>query len=124
MKSILIIDDDPDFCELVKTILKANNYEVKESYNLLEAMMMMKEELPDLILLDLELIKENGVDFLKKRAGSALLQTIPVIVCSNHNTSNVVLSAVRNGADDYIIKPITPEMLLERVKKHTEIAEF
>jgi DNA-binding response OmpR family regulator len=116
-KSILIIDDDPDFRALVKTILEAKAMDVIECPSIERARQYLEEDIPNAILLDMELKNEHGTDFLKEREKNPVWQNIPVIVCSSQNLAVTVKAAIRFGADDYLLKPIKQTWLIQRVRK-------
>ena len=122
---ILVIDDDPDVTEVTKIILEAQPYEVITAHDGLEGLQKIKEETPDLIILDLLMPKLDGfgvVRELKENPRYAKYEDIPILI----------LTAVREDAsrrryeletglemdvDDYVEKPIPPDELLHRVAK-------
>lgn len=116
-KSALIIDDDPDFSFLVKAILEAKGMGVDTVESISEANAFLDKEVPNIIILDMELKGEYGTDFLKQRSADAILSKIPVIVCSSQSHTAVVKAAIRFGADDYLLKPIKQTWLIQRVRK-------
>lgn len=116
-KSALVVDDDMAFCELVKTILEAKGMDVVVVYSITQAKEYLKTEVPNVILLDMELHNERGNDFLKDRAKDPTLSKIPVIVCSSNAVSTIVKEAIRYRADDYLLKPIKQTWLIQRVRK-------
>ncbi len=116
-KYVMVIDDDPSFTAIIRAILEDKGMDVVECNSIAEARKAMETNLPNLILLDMELPGENGADFLKERAISKLLADIPVIVCSSHNEAKTVKEAIRFGANDYLLKPIKQTWLLQRVRK-------
>lgn len=116
-KTILLIDDDPDFVMLAKSILEAQGVDVVECYTLKSAREYLEKDMPNAILLDMGLENEHGTDFLKERAENPLLMKIPVIVCSGQNIAETVKMAIKFGADDYLLKPIKQTWLLQRLRK-------
>jgi DNA-binding response OmpR family regulator len=116
-KTVLVIDDDPDFSFLVSTILEAKGMDVLTASNIADARLILEKEAPNIIMLDMELHNEHGTDFLKERALNILWSKIPVIVCSSQSLSTVVKSAIRFGADDYLLKPIKQTWLIQRIRK-------
>lgn len=116
-KTILIIDDDPDFIVLAKSILEAQGMDIVGCSSINQARKYLDTELPNAILLDMGLQGEHGTDFLKERAEKPLWLKIPVVVCSAQNLATTVKMAIRYGADDYLLKPIKQTWLLQRVRK-------
>ena len=116
-KTVLVIDDDPDFSFLIRTILEAKGMSVLDVSNIADARLALESEAPNIILLDMELQNEHGNDFLQERALNNLWSKIPVIVCSSQSLATVVKAAIRFGADDYLLKPIKQTWLIQRVRK-------
>ena len=116
-KSVLVIDDDPDFCLLIKTILEAKGMDVISAASIIGGKKILETELPNVIILDMELQNEFGTEFLKQRSTNLIWSKIPVIVCSSQNLSSVVKAAIRFGADDYLLKPIKQTWLIQRIRK-------
>ena len=110
---ILLIEDDANICNFVKTILETNNYQVVDANNGNSGETMFLSHRPDLVILDLGLPDVDGVDLIKS-------------IRENHNTPIIVLSARTNeidkvealdfGANDYVTKPFGTEELLARVR--------
>ena len=115
---ILIIEDDSPFREAVKESLTTQNYIVFESQSFQSALKILKQKRFDLILLDLSLPDGNGLQ---------ILQSLPeymrnrVIIVSGTGNINVAVEAIKNGAYDFIEKPIEPETLHTIIKKSIEV---
>lgn len=126
-KKILVIDDDPDFIDAVTSILKSGNYEVTSAGNPEEGKKIIIKEKPDLILLDI--MMDSLFD------GFSLCHTVKTSkeFKDFNNTPIIFVSAVKEqtgsrfqfdaddegmaGPDDYLDKPVKPEVLLEKVEK-------
>lgn len=117
MKKILIIEDDKFLRELIVQKLIKEGYETSEAVDGEEGIKKVKEEKPDLVLLDLILPGIDGFEVLsKKREDSSLVQ-IPVIVLSNLGQKEDVERGLKLGAVDYLIKAhFTPGEIIEKVK--------
>lgn len=110
---ILIVEDEKNIRNLVKTIVKANGYQVFDATSGDTGIIMFNSHTPDLIILDLGLPDMDGVEFIKKiRAES---QT-PIIVLSARHKESDKVSALDLGANDYVTKPFGMEELLARVR--------
>lgn len=116
-KSVLIVDDDPDFRAIIETILERQGMEVISCASLQEAGERIKESLPNLIILDLKLGNEHGVQFLHKRFGDKFLSQIPVIICSSENSAPMIKSILKFNSVDYLLKPIKQAWLIQKVRK-------
>ncbi|MCD6390981.1 MAG: response regulator [Dehalococcoidia bacterium] len=124
MAKILIVDDDPDMRLAIASVLNSRSYEVIEACDGREALRKLKEEKPDLMLLDLLMPEMDGFDVIKELRISQEKEYPDISV--------LVISSVREEAsqrryelelgrkldvDDYIEKPIEPFILLGRVEK-------
>ena len=102
MKSILIVDDDKNICELLKRMTKDFG-NVFIAYSGKEALDIIAGQKIDLVFLDLQLLDSNGLDILKKIKG--LSKEIIVIMITGHMSMESVIEATKYGAFDYIAKP-------------------
>lgn len=110
MIRILLVEDDADIHSFIKKILEENTYQVLNAYSGSEALNILKNEKVDLILLDLMLPDFSGEEIIKK------ILDIPIIVISAKYEIEDKISALLNGADDYITKPFDYNELLARIK--------
>lgn len=110
---ILIVEDDKNIINLLKTILKANNYQVSVAENGEDASGIITSQCPDLILLDLGLPDVDGLNIL--RFVRSYSET-PIIVVSARSHERDKVEALDMGADDYISKPFGSSELLARVR--------
>ncbi|MFG1486427.1 PleD family two-component system response regulator [Halobacteriovorax sp. RZ-2] len=114
-KSILVVDDDNRFIKIVKKHLEGFGFEVPSSNNLTEAYEYLDENLPDLILLDLNMSSEFGGEFLVLRNRNERLKEVPVCICSANPDYSIAKSVIEMGVDDYIVKPFDNELLMNKV---------
>ncbi|MED1467607.1 response regulator transcription factor [Bacillus salipaludis] len=112
-KTILLVEDDPDISNMVKTYLINENFNVKCVFDGEEAMNAFKDEHYDLVLLDLMLPKLNGMNFLQMVRTRSY---IPVIIMSAKDSEVDKALGLGLGADDYITKPFSMVELTARVK--------
>jgi DNA-binding response OmpR family regulator len=122
-KLILVVDDDPDLVEAVSMKLEAKNYRVAKAYDGVEAMDRIKEEKPDLVILDVMMPRKNGWDVCDEIKNSADLKDIAVVLLtavadSVKTTSYTHHNGKTTLADDYIPKPIDLDELMEIVSDH------
>lgn len=116
MKKIAVIDDDIYIGHMVEEILKKEGYSVLRAYSGTEAVYLLKEHRPDLILLDLMLPGLTGEQVLP------LVQGIPVIVVSAKADVADKVKLLRDGAADYITKPFDTRELLARIDVQLRMA--
>jgi len=116
---ILIIDDEPDICSLMKEILEDEGYRVSIAENGIQAKQLHAEQHPDLILLDIWMPDIDGISLLKEWQESGTLNS-PVIMMSGHGTVETAVEATRLGAFDFIEKPVSISKLLVTIKHALE----
>lgn len=109
MKKILIVDDDVYIGDMLEEMLIRERYGVWRAYSGTEALLLLEEKKPDLVLLDLMLPGLQGEELLPKIDG------IPVIVISAKSEVSGKVKLLLQGASDYITKPFEMEELLARV---------
>ncbi len=116
-QTILIIEDNPYISMLLKQLF-SNDYHIQLEENGYDALEFLEEgNIPDLIISDLTMPKMDGHDFLKIIKTSSFFNEIPLLVLSGENKSQNRIDCLKNGADDYMIKPFNPEELELRVAK-------
>lgn len=114
MQKILIIEDEPNIRELVLYNLKQNGYEALAAEDGLQGIAMVREENPDLILLDIMLPGKNGYDICKELRAEG--SKIPIIMLTAKNEEIDKVLGLEFGADDYISKPFGIRELVARIK--------
>ena len=119
MKRVFVVDDDPDFVEITRTILEANGYQVHTASNGAQALVAMREAEPDLVLLDVMMSSVlDGVNLSHAMHADPLLREVPIIMISSIAESP---SAGLFPTDEYIpidawiTKPVQPGDLLKKV---------
>lgn len=115
MRKILLIEDDPDISDLIVYNLQKSGFRVHHVPNANEALILLENEIFDLILLDLMLPGLKGSDFLSIIRSRDLFTKIPVIIISAMNAEADIISGLNKGADDYLPKPFSMEMLATKV---------
>jgi DNA-binding response OmpR family regulator len=115
-KRILIVDDDPLLCNLLRLALGRAGYEAVETYAGDVALSYLAENSVDLILLDVMMADINGFDVLRRIKADARLSEIPVIFLTARVDAISQKTGLDIGAVEYLTKPITPEALLERIQ--------
>lgn len=113
----MIADDDPGIVDAVEMLLEFEGYEVTSTVDG-TTVLDMKEELPDLLLLDIWMSGEDGRDICKKLKEGKLTKDIPVIMISA--SRDVRDSAIAAGADDFLAKPFEMDELLQKIAWFTK----
>ncbi|WP_342457021.1 response regulator [Mucilaginibacter sp. SJ] len=111
-KKIMIADDDPGIVDAVEMLLEFEGYEVTSTVDG-TTVLDMKDELPDLLLLDIWMSGEDGRDICRKLKQDELTKDIPVIMISA--SRDIRDSAMMAGADDFLAKPFDMDDLLKKV---------
>ncbi len=112
---ILIVDDEPDICQLVSEILEDEGYEVAVAGNAEQAREKWRLKKPELVLLDIWMPDEDGISLLKSWQEASSL-CCPVVMMSGHATIETAVEATRLGAYDFIEKPLSMAKLLLTVE--------
>jgi DNA-binding response OmpR family regulator len=115
-KKIMIADDDPGIVDAVEMLLEFEGYRVTTTVDG-STVLDMKEELPDLLLLDIWMSGEDGRDICRQLKATAATKNIPVIMVSA--SRDIEESAVAAGADDVLAKPFEMNDLLAKIEKLT-----
>jgi len=118
MKKILLIEDEKILADLLVKRLREENYDVSSAEDGEEGLKKIKEEKPDLILLDIIMPKKGGFEVLEEMQKSSELKDVPVIVISNSGQPVEISRALELGVKDYLIKTqFDPEEVINKVKR-------
>ncbi len=113
---ILVVDDGRENREfLIEYVLQPNGYEAMEARDGKEGYEMAMDHHPDLILLDLQMPRMNGIEVLK--ALSAVQSDIPIILMTFHGSEEIAIEVYRLGVRDYVKKPYTPEEMIDAIER-------
>ena len=115
-KSILIAEDDTSLLPLLAYNLKNNGFKVIQAKNGEEALLALKENLPDLLLLDWMMPSPNGIEICKILRQKKETKNIPIIMLTAKSEEDNKIVGLESGADDYIIKPFSTTELVARIK--------
>lgn len=117
-RKIIYIEDDPEMIDLVGLILSRRGYEVKGAHGGRQGLELVRQDLPDLVLLDLMMPDMDGWDVYQQLKVSEATQHIPVIIITAKSQSiDRVLGLHIAKVDDYISKPFRPQELLDSIDK-------
>lgn len=110
---VLMIDDDPEVAETLRTLLRGQNFEIQAVFEGEAGIMACKESLPDVVILDLLMPEMDGWQVCERiRAFS----DVPILILSALGSPGSVAKALDAGADDYLIKPVHASLLASRLR--------
>lgn len=113
--SVLVVEDDKAILALLRYNLEKAGFVVRSTDDGEEAMMMIAEERPDIILLDWMLPGMSGISICNKLRNSEDNAHIPIIMLSARGEENDKIEGLEKGVDDYLVKPFSPKELLARM---------
>jgi len=115
MANILIVDDSPTEVHVFKTMLEKNGHTVAVAVTGEEGIERAKEIVPDLVLMDIVMPGINGFQATRQLATNDITANIPVIIVTTKDQETDKVWGIRQGAKDYIVKPVKEKDLIDRV---------
>ena len=122
MARILIIDDSPTETFRFKEILAKHGFSTIEATNGADGVTLAKAEQPDLVLMDVVMPGVNGFQATRQITREPATKHIPVIIVSTKDQATDRLWGKRQGAKDYLIKPVDENKLIETIKQHLNVS--
>jgi two-component system phosphate regulon response regulator PhoB len=114
--TILVVEDEPGIQELLKFSLGQSGHHVVNALDAEQALRLVHEKLPDLILLDWMLPGMSGIELARRLKGDARAKVVPIIMLTARGEEHDKVLGLETGADDYITKPFSPRELMARIK--------
>ncbi len=121
---ILVVDDDPQVLEVIRTILGREGYDIEDVGDPLQFMQEMENPPPDLLILDLDMPSLSGIELCWLVRGNPTWQGVPIVLLTAHRAAEVVQRVFAAGADDFVLKPLVGPELLTRVANRLERARL
>jgi len=115
-KKIILVEDDQDITRLVTHYLTKEGYTVRSSPDGIKGLQLIKQEKPDLAILDLMLPEMDGLEVCKRLRADPKTSTLPIVVLTAKGEESDKIVGLELGADDYVTKPFSPKELVARVK--------
>ena len=116
-KRILLADDEEDIKTIVTMFLQAQGYEVITAFDGLDTLEKIQSDRPDLLLLDIMMPVLDGFEVCKRLRANPETAELPILMLSAAAHSESITRGMKAGANDYIVKPFEPEMLLEKIRR-------
>jgi two-component system phosphate regulon response regulator PhoB len=114
--SILVVEDDLALCELLTWNLGAEGYEVRSTGDGEEALLMVREQAPDAIILDWMVEQVPGIEVCRQLRKDKTTARVPILMLTARGEEEDRIRGLKTGADDYVTKPFSPRELMARVE--------
>lgn len=116
IKKVLVVDDSKTELMFMTDLLQKNGLSVKTAENAEDAFRRLAEEKPDLILMDVVMPGQNGFQLTRAITRDPLYADVPIIMCTSKNQETDRVWGMRQGASDYITKPVNADELMAKIK--------
>ena len=114
--SVLVVEDDPALCELLSWNLDAEGYDVRSTGDGEEALLMVREQAPDAIVLDWMIEEVPGIEVCRQLRKDKATAGIPILMLTARGEEEDRIRGLKTGADDYVTKPFSTRELMARVE--------
>lgn len=115
IQKVLVVDDSPTERYFLTDILIKNGFSVSTAENGEEALLKVKADKPQLILMDVVMPGQNGFQITRAISRDPETENVPIIICTSKGQETDRIWGLRQGARDYIVKPIDPKELLAKI---------
>jgi twitching motility two-component system response regulator PilH len=115
IKKILVVDDSPTDCKYLSDLLTKSGYQVTTADSAEQALAMVKQQRPDLVLMDVVMPGQNGYQATRTLSKDSSTKDIPVIIVTTIGQETDRVWGMRQGARDYIVKPVSQADLLAKI---------
>lgn len=116
MKKILLVDDEPDILEFVGYNLRNAGFDVRTSQNGADALAKAVEDVPDLVVLDVMMPEMSGIEVCAAMRADERLKDVLIMFLTALDEEITQIKGLEAGGDDYITKPVSPRVLVSRIK--------
>lgn len=115
-QTVLVTDDDPDLRDILRSVLEPDGFQVLEASDGQAALDLIRGQRPDLIILDYNMPRMDGMQVCAALKQDVLLRHVPIIMLTGRGEVNQKVEGMNAGVDDYLVKPFEPQELLARVR--------
>ena len=115
-KNILLLEDDINVVKMVQNTLEPEGFKVSAAYRAEDFLTQLRSAYPDLVILDLILPESDGLEVCRQLKADPSTANLPVLILSSRKEEIDVIVGLEIGAEDYIVKPFSPRILLTRVR--------
>ncbi len=120
IRTIMLVDSSPSILFYLAMLLKRLEYKVVSARSAEEALRMMEDAVPSIVLTETSLPQMSGVEFLKKIKGTTRFKGIPVVVLTSEKDPGMKAACMREGCDAYLVKPAEPDALYRTLQSVSE----
>ena len=113
---ILVVEDDTALCDLLAWNLSAEGYDVRSTGDGEEALLMVREQVPDAIILDWMIEQVPGIEVCRQLRKDKVTSRIPILMLTARGEEEDRIRGLKTGADDYVTKPFSPRELMARIE--------
>lgn len=116
MSSLLLIEDDPHFSQVLSRTLERHQYNVRKASTCMQALHELATEVPDAAIIDMKLAEGSGLELIKPlREANAAMR---IVMLTGYASIATTVEAIKRGADDYLTKPVEIDSLLQTLKNN------
>jgi twitching motility two-component system response regulator PilH len=115
IRNVLVVDDSPTDRQYLSEMLLKNGYQVTTADSAEDAMLKVAQQKPDLVLMDVVMPGQNGFQATRSLSRNDTTKDIPVIICTSKNQETDRVWGLRQGARDFIVKPINQADLIAKI---------
>lgn len=114
---VLVVDDDPDMIKLIRATLASALYRTSAAFDAMQGMIVATRDQPALVVIDLHMPAGGGLSLIRKLKASPKTRNIPLLVLTGDTSAGLPEQARAIGAQDFLLKPLQPEALLDAVDR-------
>ncbi len=116
-RRVLVVDDDPAFCAIMREVLQRHDFEVHVAFSVAEALGLMERVRPHLLLVDIMMPEVDGLTLLRRVRAEPAWSAIPAVVVSARVFPPDIQQAERAGADAFVPKPFSVDFLRQTIER-------
>jgi two-component system response regulator VicR len=124
LKKILIVDDEADVVEVIEMLLKSEAYDVLKAYDGKEALGILEDDTPDLVILDIMMPEIDGVEVCRRMRKLEKMKEVPIIMFSAKLSAQDKKNSFDAGADGFITKPFNARGFISGIKTYLELGRM
>jgi DNA-binding response OmpR family regulator len=117
MARVLVVDDDPDILRIVEKVLRLQNHHVFTAHDAMKALELLNSSVFDLLITDANMPKFSGFELTRMVKNNKRFHRMAICMLTGLREKRDIERAIRAGIDDYIVKPIDPQLLLQKVEE-------